>query len=110
MVRGGGGSLARGAPGTGGLSFGIEARGGGESGGGTGAGAAAVLTTGVTGDGVSTACIPGDEGRTSGAGGFVALGSAVTAGISRDARAITPGVKVGVGLRALGIAGLSGVA
>lgn len=50
------------------------------------------------------------DGRTSGAGGFVAAGtSPVMAVISREAREITPGVKVGVGFRDEGIAELSGV-
>ena len=152
VALGAGGSAGRRAPGTGGVSFGIDARG--DGGAGTVAGAGATGANGVGGvtesettgvfsaaagaagagggttgvitgvgvdaagvgaagagtAGIGTIGVPPD-GRTSGAGGLVAdATSPVIAVISREAREITPGVNVGVGLRAAGIDVLSGVA
>lgn len=135
VPRGAGGSTGRSAPGTGGVSFGIDARGDGgavtgAAGGATGAigigGVTDSETTGVFSSGTGAAGAAGVagadgtaligmigvplEGRTRGAGGFVAeAASPVIAVISRDAREMTPGVKVGVGFRDDGIDELSGV-
>lgn len=137
MARGAGGSVGRSAPGTGGVNFGIEARGdGGAAGaadGATGAiGVGGVTISDITGvfsgaigavgavgaasgvgsagtAAIGTIGVPPD-GRMSGAGGFVAEAtSPVIAVISREAREITPGVNVGVGLREAGIPELNGV-
>jgi hypothetical protein len=84
------------------VTTGVFSEAAGADGAASGVGAAGTAAIGTIG-------VPPD-GRTSGAGGLVAEAtSPVSADISREAREITPGVKVGVGLRADGIAELNGV-
>ena len=104
--------MERETPGTGGVKRGtIEGRAGGGAGGATGG-----VTAGAIG-GVTLRAIGGVTLRATGTAGVGATGvtGAATSGIAgispvvRDARAITPGVNVGVGLRRCG-GGENGVA
>jgi hypothetical protein len=86
----GGGSAGRiAAPGIGGVS---DARAAGRGGGAAGVGGTGGF---AAGGGVGAAVV-----------GIAACGSSRITGVSRDARAITPGVKVGVGVR-FGVTGVA---